>query len=106
MSTEVKDVDDLPDQCKHGYVVKVANSEANEDDYYVKFFGNNDRDGDGVWEECAKPGRNIEFDKGTMPIQLVRRVDDASATNTGTAYGLYFSVENVLGTMHSRNYSR
>ena len=32
MSTEVKDVDDLPDQCKHGYVVKVANSEADEDD--------------------------------------------------------------------------
>ena len=41
-------------------------------DYYVKFFGNNDRDGDGVWEECAKPGDNIEFDKGTMPIQMVR----------------------------------
>ena len=61
MSSEVKSVDDLPDQCKHGYVVKVANSEADEDDYYVKFFGNNDRDGDGVWEECAKPGRNIEF---------------------------------------------
>ena len=75
MSTEVKDVDDLPDQCKHGYVVKVANSEADEDDYYVKFFGNNDRDGDGVWEECAKPGRNIEFDKGTMPIQLVRQAN-------------------------------
>ena len=75
MSTEVKDVDDLPDQCKHGYVVKVANSEADEDDYYVKFFGNNDRDGDGVWEECAKPGRNIEFDKGTMPIQLIRQAN-------------------------------
>ena len=75
MSCEVKNVDDLPDQCKHGYVVKVANSEADEDDYYVKFFGNNDRDGDGVWEECAKPGRNIEFDKGTMPIQLVRQAN-------------------------------
>ena len=75
MSSEVKNVDDLPDQCKHGYVVKVANSEADEDDYYVKFFGNNNRDGDGVWEECAKPGRNIEFDKGTMPIQLVRQAN-------------------------------
>ena len=75
MSTDVKNVDDLPDQCKHGYVVKVANSEADEDDYYLKFFGNNDRDGDGVWEECAKPGDNIEFDKGTMPIQLVRQAN-------------------------------
>ena len=27
------------------------------------------------WEECAKPGRNIEFDKGTMPIQLVRQAN-------------------------------
>ena len=75
MSSEVKNVDDLPDQCKHGYVVKVANSAADEDDYYVKFFGNNGRDGDGVWEECAKPGDNIEFDKGTMPIQMVREAN-------------------------------
>ena len=75
MSSEVKNVDDLPSQCKHGYVVKVANSEADEDDYYVKFYGNNDRDGDGVWEECNKPGRNIEFDKTTMPIQLVREAN-------------------------------
>jgi len=84
MSTEVKDVDDLPDQCKHGYVVKVANSEADEDDYYVKFFGNNDRDGDGVWEECAKPGRNIEFDKGTMPIQLVRQANGTFTVSQAT----------------------
>ena len=84
MSSEVKNVDDLPDQCKHGYVVKVANSEADEDDYYVKFFGNNDRDGDGVWEECAKPGRNIEFDKGTMPIQLVRQANGTFTVSQAT----------------------
>ena len=100
MSTEVKDVSELPEQCKHGYVVKVANSEADEDDYYVKFFGAEKADGSfldgyGVWEECNKPGRKIEFDSGTMPIQLVRRVDDASGTITGTAYGLYFTVEQV-----------
>ena len=75
MSSEVKNVTDLPDQCKHGYVVKVANSEADEDDYYVKFYGNNNQDGDGVWQECNKPGRKIEFDKGTMPIQLVREAN-------------------------------
>jgi len=88
MSTEVKNVDDLPDQCKHGYVVKVANSEADEDDYYLKFFGklkdgvlpenatdDDYLDGAGVWEECAKPGDNIEFNKGTMPIQLVREAN-------------------------------
>ncbi|ADD95393.1 tail tubular protein B [uncultured phage MedDCM-OCT-S05-C532] len=84
MSSEVKNVDDLPDQCKHGYVVKVANSEADEDDYFVKFYGNNDRDGDGVWEECAKPGRNIEFDKGTMPIQLVRQANGTFTVSQAT----------------------
>ena len=71
----VKDVADLPAQCKHGYVVKVANSEADEDDYYVKFIGNNDRDGEGVWEECPQPGRMTSFDPATMPIQLVRQAD-------------------------------
>ena len=80
MSSEVKNVDDLPDQCKHGYVVKVANSAADEDDYYVKFIGKEKADGTfldgyGVWEECAKPNDNIEFDKGTMPIQMVREAN-------------------------------
>ena len=68
----IEDVADLPRQCKHGYVVRVANSASDEDDYYLKFFGNNDRDGEGVWEECPEPGRKIEFDKATMPIKMVR----------------------------------
>ena len=72
VSGEVYTVEDLPRQCKHGFVVKVANSESEDDDYYLKFFGNNDRDGDGVWEECAKPGVQIRYDKTTMPIQLIR----------------------------------
>ena len=71
-SDSVQDVAQLPLQCKHGYVLKVRNSEADEDDYYMKFFGKDDRDGPGTWEECAKPGRTIDFDKGTLPIQLVR----------------------------------
>ncbi len=75
LTSSVKDVADLPKQCKHGYVVKVANSEAEEDDYYVKFFGNNDRDGDGVWEECPKPGTKIAYDPATMPIQLIREAN-------------------------------
>ncbi len=78
-TTKVDDVAELPSQCKHGYVVRVANSVADEDDYYVKFFGNNDRDGEGVWEECPEPGRMISFNPSTMPIQLVR-----TAANTFT----------------------
>ena len=71
----IEDVADLPRQCKHGYVVRVTNSAADEDDYWLKFFGNNDRDGEGVWEECPEPGRKIEIDDGTMPIQMIREAD-------------------------------
>jgi len=72
ITSSVQDVADLPKQCKEGYVVKVKNSSNDEDDYYLKFFANNGLSGDGVWEECAAPSRLIEFDKATMPIQLVR----------------------------------
>jgi len=86
MTTEVDDVADLPNQCKHGYVVKVKNSESDQDDYYVKFIGqlkkdgdaaNDDDylDGDGTWEECLGPEQQFKFDISTMPYQLVRRAD-------------------------------
>ncbi len=78
VSTSVETVEDLPQQCKHGMVIKVANSDTEMDDYYVKFFGNNDRDGNGTWEECAKPGTAVEIDPSTMPIQLTRN----ASTNT------------------------
>ena len=29
---------------------------ADEDDYYLRFDGQNDKDGSGAWSECAKPG--------------------------------------------------
>ena len=75
ITSECNDIEDLPTQCKHGYVVKVKNSIANEDDYFVKFFGANGRDGPGTWEECAGPGRKVEIDKATMPIEIVRQSD-------------------------------
>ena len=75
VSDEIQNIDDLPSQCKHGYVVKISNTEANEDDYYLRFEGHNGRDGKGAWEECPEPGRRISFDPATMPIQLVRQGD-------------------------------
>ena len=72
---KVNDVGDLPTQCKHGMVVEVVNSVADEDNHFVKFFGNNDKDGEGTWEECAKPGRAISFDETTMPVILIRTAD-------------------------------
>ena len=75
VTNEVQDITDLPTQCKHGYVVKVKNSIANEDDYFVRFDGEHDRDGPGTWTECASPDRNITIDQGTMPIEIVRQAN-------------------------------
>ena len=72
LTDSVQDVADLPKQCKHGYVVKVRNGAADEDDYYVKFFGKNDKDGPGTWEECPAPGRTTTINPETMPIKMVR----------------------------------
>ena len=75
VTNEVNDVTKLPTQCKHGLVVKVANSELEEDDYYMRFYGNDDQDGPGGWRECTKPGIRYKIDATTMPVQLVRQKD-------------------------------
>ena len=89
------DIGDLPSQSKHGMVVEVINSAADEDNHYVKFYGNNDKDGEGVWEECAKPGRTIRLKRSKMPVTLIRtadgnfrlaELDGASYTISGTTY--------------------
>ena len=92
---KVNDAGDLPSQCKHGMVVEVINSVAEEDNHYVKFFGNNDKDGEGTWEECAKPGRTIRLKRSKMPVLLIRTADgnfrltelDGSSYTVTTASG-------------------
>ena len=52
MQTEINDVQSLPFQCVHGAIVKISNTRASdEDDYYVKFNGENGKDGPGTWVE-------------------------------------------------------
>lgn len=75
VASEVNDVGDLPSQCKHGMIVEIINSNADEDNHYVRFNGNNDRDGEGTWQECAKPGRTIRFKYSKMPVALIRTRD-------------------------------
>ena len=78
MQSSVNDVTKLPNQCKHGYIVKVANARmAEEDDYYLRFDGENNKDGTGSWTECAKPG--ITKTLGNMPLVIQR-----TATTTFT----------------------
>ena len=97
IASKVNDVGDLPSQCKDGMVVEVINSVADEDNHFVKFFGNNGRDGEGTWEECAKPGRLIEFKKSKMPLLLIRtadgnfrlsELDGSNYTISGTQYSV------------------
>ena len=94
---KVNDIGDLPSQCKHGMVVEVVNSVADEDNHFVKFFGNNDKDGEGTWEECAKPGRKIRLKRSTMPVVLIRtadgnfrlsELDGSNYTISGTQYSV------------------
>ena len=75
VTSKVNDIGDLPSQCSHGMVVEVVNSVADEDNHFVKFFGNSDRDGEGTWEECAKPGRTIRLKRSKMPVLLIRTAD-------------------------------
>ena len=78
MGTSVNDVTLLPKQCKHGFIVKVSNARmSDEDDYYLRFEGENNLDGTGSWTECAKPGIVTSFTN--MPIVIQR-----TATTTFT----------------------
>ena len=74
----VNDVSRLPAQCRHGYIVKVSNARiSDEDDYYLRFEGENNLDGSGSWVECAKPG--ITKTLTNMPLVIQR-----TATTTFT----------------------
>jgi len=78
--TSVNDVTRLPNQCRHGYIVKVANARmSDEDDYYLRFEGENDLDGAGSWFECPKPG--ITKTLTNMPLVIQR----TGLTNGGTS---------------------
>ena len=80
MQSSVNDVTRLPNQCKDGYIVKVSNSRmSEEDDYYVRFDGENDIDGSGSWSECAKPG--IPKTLTNMPLVIQR----TALANKGTS---------------------
>lgn len=71
----VPNVSKLPTQCIHGYVVKVANTSGEEDDYYVEFDADNGVSGPGIWVETKRPNVSAGLDASTMPHQLVRLAD-------------------------------
>lgn len=79
VSDTVKDVADLPRFAPNGMIVKVVTSDADEDDYWLKFdakdtipengsagFGN-----EGTWVEWYDPNQQRLFNLNTMPHVLV-----------------------------------
>jgi len=87
--SSVNDVSNLPNQCKHGYIVKVNNAlRAEEDDYYLRFEGQNDKDGSGSWVECAKP--SIAKELTNMPLVIQR-----TATTTFTVRPFDYQVRRI-----------
>ncbi len=68
----------MPNQCKHGYIVRIANARiSDEDDYYLKFEGQNDKDGVGSWTECAASA--IAKRLHNMPL-VIQRTDTTEFT--------------------------
>ena len=87
VTNQANNVGELPSNCRHDYVVKIVNSSDDDDDYYLKFRQNNagtanqDYFGEGVWEECPAPDLEIEIDKDTMPVRLIRELPGSTYTN-------------------------
>ena len=103
----ITDVGQLPTQCKAGFITKVSNSAADEDDYYLQFYGSDGKpvsegditpqgklpdtsqenyprknfgsDGPGAWYECAKPGLPHILNHDSMPHQI-RKVKGVAGT--------------------------
>lgn len=62
----------LPEQSKHNVVVKVANTSADKDDFYLKFVAQDGVSGKGYWEETVSPSVSPGINASTMPVILLR----------------------------------
>lgn len=79
VSDSVKTVEDLPRFAPNGTVVKVVTSEADEDDFWLKFDaedttledGSAGFDRNGVWQEWYDPEEERHFSLSTMPHVIV-----------------------------------
>ena len=88
----VNDVTLLPNQCRHGYIVKVSNARmSDEDDYFLRFTGENNLDGAGSWSECPIPG--ITDTLTNMPLVIQR-----TATTTFTVRPFTYQTRRVGDT--------
>jgi len=85
IASDTNNVQNLPNQCKDGYLVKIANARmSDEDDYYLKFNGENSKDGPGSWAECPAPGIVKSLNTATMPHVLQRQSDGDFLVKAGS----------------------
>ena len=62
----------LPEQANHNQVVKINNTNASQDDFYLKFIADDGSSGKGYWEETVAPNVSTGINEATMPIALIR----------------------------------
>jgi hypothetical protein len=62
----------LPEQGLHNQVVKVSNTAADKDDFYLKFVADDGTSGKGYWEETVSPNVSLGVNEATMPVALIR----------------------------------
>ena len=68
---EVTNVSKLPLESYTGHVVKIVNTDAAEDDYYVKFKAYLDPGGAGYWQETLAHDVSTGLNAATMPHALI-----------------------------------
>ena len=72
----VNDIGTLPVQSRHGRIVKVVLTGANDADYWVKFVAHDGVGGEGYWQETINPTVSVGLDNSTMPHELVNTATD------------------------------
>ena len=77
ISEQVNNISDLPTQSLHGRKMKVINTSAKEDDFWVNFVAEDGVSGQGFWQETVDPTVSTGLTNSTMPHELVN-----TATNT------------------------
>lgn len=72
---EAQNITRLPVESFHDHNVKILNSAAAEDDYYVKFVAYNGVKGRGYWKETRARDASAGLNASTMPHQLIATSD-------------------------------
>lgn len=82
----ISDISRLPSKSTHNRLVKIENSEANEDDYYVKFQAQNSISGDGYWTEWVAPNVSPGITLNTAPHVLTYNPSNGQFTFDQVTY--------------------